>query len=62
MLPKHTRLRFVSAKKPESVQKFCDTLGKRIQIYQLVWTGKEWFLWFVPDDKSSDLPSGKLKE
>lgn len=62
MLPQTTRLRYVSSKKPESIQKFCDTLGKRIQIYSVQWTGTEWFLWFVPDDTKADIASGKLKD
>lgn len=62
MLPSTTRLRFVSAKGPEVIQAFCDNLGVRIQIYSVVWTGKEWVMWFVPDDKGRDIKSGKLKE
>lgn len=62
MLPRNTRLRWRSAKKPETIQAFCDGLGKRIQIYQIVWTGKEWFLWFVPDDKGQDIYSGRMKD
>jgi hypothetical protein len=63
MLPRNTRLRFVSAKSPETIQKFCDSLGRRIQIYSLVWETKnqKWFLWFVPDDKGADIKSGHLK-
>lgn len=62
MFPSTTRLRWVSAKKPEVIQAFCDSLGKRIEIKQIVWAGSEWFLWFVPDDKGADIKSGALKE
>jgi hypothetical protein len=61
MLPQNTRLRWVSAKKPETIQLFCDSLGKRIEIKQIVNVDGTWFLWFVPDDKSNDIKSGKLK-
>lgn len=61
MLPRTTRLRWVSAKKPEEIQAFCDSLGSRIEIKQIVWTGSEWFLWFVPDDKGADKKSGPIK-
>ena len=62
MLPSTTRLRWVSAKKPETLQAFCDSLGKRVEIKEIIWTGSVWVLWFVPDDKGSDVQSGKLKE
>jgi len=62
VLPQTTRLRFVSAKKPETLQKFCDNVGKRIEIKAIVKDGGLWFLWFVPDDKRGDIPSGQIKE
>ncbi len=62
MLPKTTRLRWVKAKKPETLQAFCDKLDKRIEIKSIVKDGDFWFLWFVPDDKRTDVPSGTLKE
>lgn len=62
MIPQTTRLRWVSAKKPEVIQAFCDKLGKRIEIKQIVFANDLWFLWFVPDDKKSDIRSGRLKE
>lgn len=62
MLPQTTRLRWVSAKKPEAIQAFCDKLGKRIEIKQIVHSEGLWFLWFVPDDKRADIRSGRLKE
>lgn len=62
MLPKTTRLRWVSAKNPRTIQAFCDNLDKRIEIKAIVKDGGLWFLWFVPDDKRADIPSGQLKE
>lgn len=62
MLPRTTRLRWVKAKKPETLQAFCDKLDKRIEIKNIVKDGEFWFLWFVPDDKRSDIQSGQLKE
>jgi len=62
MVPQTTRLRWVSAKKPETLQKYCDTLGKRIEIKAIVKDGGLWFLWFVPDDKRADVKSGQIKE
>lgn len=62
MLPKNTRLRWVKAKKPETIQNFCDKLDKRIEIKQIVKDGDFWVLWFIPDDKRTDIPSGTLKE
>jgi hypothetical protein len=60
MLPKTTRLRWVSAKDKNLIVKYCDTLGRRIEIYEIVYAGNEWVMWFVPDDKGADLPSGML--
>lgn len=62
MLPQTTRLRWVSAKKPETLTNFCDKLGKRIEIKQIVFVNGLWFLWFIPDDKKTDVRSGRLKE
>ena len=62
MLPQTTRLRWVKAKKPETIQAFCDKLGKRIEIKSIVKDGDFWFMWFVPDDKRSDVKSGQLKD
>lgn len=62
MLPQTTRLRWVKAKKPETLQAFCLNLGRRIEIKQLVKDGDYWFLWFIPDDKGADIRSGTLKD
>lgn len=61
MLPSTTRLRWVSAKEPRAIEAFCDGLGKRIEIKSVVWNGTEWVLWFVPDDRGSDVKSGPIK-
>jgi hypothetical protein len=60
MAPSTTRLRFVSSKSPEMIQRFCDRLGARIQIYQITFADKKWFLWFVPSDKGADIKSRNL--
>lgn len=62
MLPTTTRLRWVKSKKPETIQSFCDKLGKRIEIKSLVKDGDFWVMWFIPDDKRSDVKSGQLKD
>lgn len=55
VLPKVTRLRYVSAKKAEQVVKFVNSLGVRVQIYGApTFAGGRWYLWFVPDDRRSD--------
>lgn len=61
MVPRYTRLRWVSAKNPETIERFCEALGKRIQIYSITYAGGSWVLWFVPDDRGIDIKSGKLK-
>lgn len=60
MLPMTTRLRYVKAKDPLTLVKFCDNLSKRIEIKDIVYSSPYWFLWFVPDDKSSDVRSGEI--
>lgn len=62
IFPNTTRLRFISAKKPEALVKFCDSVGKRIEIKQIIFDGSRWFLWFIPDDRKTDIPSGHLKD
>lgn len=59
-LPETTRLRWVSAKDPETIQLFLDTLGVRVQIYQIVAKGNKWFLFFVPSDAGDDIASRDL--
>jgi hypothetical protein len=62
MKPATTRLRYVSAKRPELLVLFLSRLGFRVQIYgSPVWDGKRWFLWFVPpDDIAIDIKSVDL--
>lgn len=56
-----TRLRFVSARRPEQIVEFLNRLGFRVQIYgSPVWDGKRWFLWFVPPDNGADVKSSSL--
>jgi hypothetical protein len=61
MLPQTTRLRYIKAKSPDDVTKFCDLLSKRIEVKTVYAEGGYVFLWFVPDDKLSDVPSGEIK-
>lgn len=60
--PATTRLRYVAAKKPESLVQYLAVLGMRVQIYGApVWDGKRWVLWFVPpDDMAVDVKSVQL--
>jgi len=62
MKPATTRLRFVSAKQPATIELFLSKLGFRVQIYGApVWDGKKWTLWFVPpDDIRKDVKSVEL--
>lgn len=57
LLPKVTRLRYVSAKNKQDIISFLDKLGRRVQIYSIVLENKKWVLWFVPDDRGSDIKS-----
>ena len=59
-LPATTRLRYVRARTPEVLTKFCDALSGRIEIKHIVKDGAHWFLWFVPDDKGRDIQSGEI--
>lgn len=61
-LPTTTRLRWVSAKSPKTIENFCNNLDMRIEVKQLVFANGLWFLWFIPDDKRSDVKSGRLKD
>lgn len=61
MNPSTTRLRYVKSKNPDLIVAFCDKLGVRIQIYGApAWTGKAWYLWFVPSDRGDDIKSINL--
>lgn len=65
MRPLNTRLRWVSAKRESTIERFLRSLTFRVEIKQLAWKEKsqEWVLWFVPpDDVSKDVRSGKLKD
>ena len=58
--PMITRLRWVSSKDAEKLERFCSGLGVRIQIYNIVFAKGKWYLWFVPDDIKDDIRSGEL--
>lgn len=56
-----TRLRYISAAKPEDLVMFLNNLGVRVQIYGApVWNGRRWYLWFVPSDDGQDIASADL--
>jgi len=58
ILPKITRLRYVSAKKPQDIVAFFAALGVRVQLYgSPTYDGKRWFAWFVPNDEGADIKS-----
>jgi len=61
-LPKTTRLRCIWCPDKTGLSAFCDRLGGRIEIKQIVWDGKNWNLFFVPDDKGMDLMSGSINQ
>lgn len=60
LLPKHTRLRYVTARKKQDIVQFLQLLGKRVQIYSIQKDGQRWVLWFVPDDRGADVASVDL--
>lgn len=51
--PGITRLRYAKSKDPDMFQPFLETLGYRVQIYQMLEQKGVWYLWFVPDDDRS---------
>ena len=58
--PKPTRLRFVSAKKPEVITEWLMGM-QRVQIYgSPTFVDGRWYLWFVPNDDGADIPNTKL--
>lgn len=61
--PKYTRLRWVSSKDQTKLVSFLEALTFRVQIYQIVWNGSEYVMFFVPDDSVAidNIKSGKLK-
>ncbi len=55
---KTTRLRWVSSKDANNLSLWLDKLGTRVQIYGAPqWNGKQWFLWYVPNDFGADIKS-----
>ena len=62
-LPRHTRLRWVSSSNKDKLVRYLEALPYRVEIKEIHWNGKEYVMWFVPDDKVQILfKSGKLKE
>ena len=61
-VPSHTRLRWAKSKEPSILEAWLVRLGSRVQIYQIVWDGKAWVLWFVPDDRGADVASIDLDQ
>lgn len=61
--PKFTRLRWVSSKDQNKLVRFLEGLNYRVQIYQIVFNGSEYVMFFVPDDAvvMDGIKSGKLK-
>jgi len=61
--PKFTRLRWVSSKDQNKLVRFLEGLTFRVQIYQIVFNGSEFVMFFVPDDGVAidGIMSGKLK-
>lgn len=60
--PKFTRLRWVSSKDQTKLVRFLEGLRFRVQIYQILWNGSEYVMFFVPDDSVAidGIKSGKL--
>lgn len=51
MFLNHTRLKFVFSPNPEDLEAWAAAQDFRIEIKSITFDGKNWFLWFVPDDK-----------
>ena len=58
--PIQTRYRFVSSKDLGRIRQFFDTLGVRVQLYDLVVKGGKFYQTYVPDDDGEDVPGGDL--
>jgi hypothetical protein len=60
-VPSYTRLRVLIASNPVELTRFLSTLKRRVQIYGAPQFARgKWHLWFVPDDRGSDMPSMDL--
>ncbi len=62
--PRHTRLRFVSAKSAGAVSAFLMEID-RVQIYGNPTyhpDEKRWYCWFVVGDRSKDIPNVELPD
>lgn len=58
--PKITRLRWVSAKEPETLEQFCRSLGARIEIKSINVVKNKYVMFFIPGDFDKDIQSGNL--
>ncbi len=58
----NTKLRFISAKKPETLILWVNSLPYKIEIKgNAVFNGGLWFLYFVlPDTSLKEVPSGRI--
>jgi hypothetical protein len=59
----HTRLRFIRAKKVETIIKYVNQLGYKIEIKGgITWDGKKYLLAFIPPDEETlkEAPFGDL--
>ncbi len=57
-----TRLRYAKSRNPDLFEIYLSRLGVRVSIYDIVYDGKKWFVWFVPDDRGRDIKSIDLDE
>ena len=55
-----TRLRWVSAKEPDTIQAFLRSLERRVQVHDIVFAKGRWYLWFIPGDQDPDIKGGDL--
>ncbi len=57
-----TRLRFVSAKKPESIILWVNSLAHKIEIKGMpVFANKRWTLWFILPETTTVRDTGNVK-
>ena len=58
--PIQTRYRFVASRDLMKIREFFNTLGVRVQLYDLVVKGGKFYQTYVPDDQGKDVPGGDL--
>ena len=49
----YTRLRWGSSSDKNKLVRYLEALPYRVQIYEILWDGKEYVMFFVPDDSVS---------